>query len=191
MLETAHVSTPPRRSFLRSAGEFLRLLLIAAAIALPVRYFIAQPFIVRGESMEPNFHEKEYLVIDELSYYFREPARGEVVVFHYPLDPKEYFIKRVIGLPGETVEFRNNAVFIINGQHPDGFKLDEPYLLTNLETRSSSRFTLGANEYVVLGDNRPYSSDSRSWGVLNRKFMTGRALLRVLPPQKFSIIKTP
>lgn len=190
-LEAATVSTPPRRSFLRSAGEFLRLVLIAAAIALPIRYFIAQPFIVRGESMEPSFREKEYLVIDELSYYFREPERGEVVVFHYPLDPKEYFIKRVIGLPGETVEFRNNAVFVINSQHPDGFKLDEPYLAANLETRSSSRFTLGANEYVVLGDNRLYSSDSRSWGVLDRKFMTGRALLRVLPPNKLGIIRTP
>src|SRR3989338_3487655 len=117
-----------RSPFLRTVGEFLRLAIIAAAIALPIRYFIAQPFIVRGASMEPNFHDREYLVVDELSYFFREPKRGEVVVFRYPLNPREYFIKRVIGLPGETVEVRSDAVYVFNGEYPDGFEITEPYL---------------------------------------------------------------
>src|SRR3989338_4114283 len=92
---------------LRTIGEFLRLALIAAAIAIPIRYFVAQPFIVRGASMEPNFHNQEYLIIDELAYLLREPKRGEVAVFRYPLNTSEYFIKRIIGLPGETVEIRD------------------------------------------------------------------------------------
>jgi len=184
------VSLDPRRhSFLRTLGEFLRLALIAAAIALPIRYFIAQPFIVRGASMEPNFHEREYLVIDELSYFLREPKRGEVIVFRYPANPKEYFIKRVIGLPGETVEVKGGAVFINNSQNPEGFRLEERYLPSGLETRGSERFQLKVGEYVVLGDNRPSSSDSRSWGILEKKFITGRALLRVFPPRRFGMIK--
>lgn len=177
-----------RPSFLRIVGEFLRLVLVAAAIALPIRYFVAQPFIVRGESMEPNFHEREYLVIDELTYFVREPERGEVVVFRYPLDRREYFIKRIIGLPNETVEIKSDGVFVTNAGHPQGFKLDEPYLPLKLETRGNVRFSLGSNEYVVLGDNRTFSSDSRSWGALDRKFITGRALLRAWPLNRLGLV---
>ncbi len=166
----------------------MRLGLIAAAIALPIRYFVAQPFIVRGASMEPNFQEREYLIIDEISYFFRRPARGEVVVFRYPLNPREYFIKRVIGLPGETLEIKEGRVFIINQDHPEGFRLEEPYLPSELETRSSVRFTLEAGEYVVLGDNRPFSSDSRSWGALDRGFITGRVLFRAFPFSRFGLV---
>lgn len=169
----------------------MRLALIAAAIALPIRYFIAQPFIVRGASMEPNFHEREYLVIDELSYFFREPERGEVVVFHYPLNPREYFIKRIIGLPEETVEIKDNGVFITSREHPDGLKLEESYLPAGLETRGGVRFSLGSGEYVVLGDNRLFSSDSRSWGVLDRKFITGRAVFRAFPFSRLGVVSQP
>ena len=176
---------------LRTLGEFLRLAIIAAAIALPIRYFIAQPFIVRGASMEPNFHDREYLVIDELSYFLREPKRGEVVVFRYPLDPREYFIKRVIGLPGETVEVKSGEVYIFNDEHPDGFRLQEAYLPRDLEFRGNIRFTLEGDEYVVLGDNRPASSDSRNWGTLERKFITGRAVFRAWPISKFGVLGEP
>lgn len=179
---------PERSSLLRHLGEFLRLALIAAAIALPIRYFIAQPFIVRGASMEPNFYDREYLVIDELSYFLREPQRGEVVVFRYPLSPREYFIKRVIGLPGETVEVQNSAVTVFNTEHPDGFRLTEPYLPSDLQFRGTIRFTLEESEYVVLGDNRPQSSDSRSWGALERRFITGRAVFRAWPVQRFGVL---
>ena len=161
---------------------------MAAAIALPIRYFIAQPFIVRGASMEPNFEDREYLVIDELSYFFRPPQRGEVVVFRYPLNPKEYFIKRVIGLPGEVVEIREDTLFIFNAEHPDGVELTEPYLSEDFRYRGTSRFALGPDEYVVLGDNRPFSSDSRSWGTLERRFITGRAVFRAWPITRFGIL---
>lgn len=180
---------PERSSVLRTIGEFLRLALIAAAIAIPIRYFVAQPFIVRGASMEPNFHNREYLVIDELTYFLREPERGEVVVFRYPLNASEYFIKRVIGLPDETVEIKDSSVVVINADHPDGFKLEEPYLADGLQFWGSDRFTLKPDEYLVLGDNRPFSSDSRSWGALERKFITGRAFLRAWPISKFGVIK--
>ena len=169
----------------------MRLALIAAAIAIPIRYFVAQPFIVRGASMEPNFYDLDYLVIDELTYFFRTPERGEIVVFHYPLNPAEYFIKRVVGLPGEIVQVRENGVTIKNTEHPDGFRLDESYLPKNLPMRLSGTFTLGANEYVVLGDNRPFSSDSRSWGALDRKYITGRVVFRAWPPGEFGFITKP
>ncbi len=185
----SEISSPSgERSVLRTLGEFLRLALIAAAIAIPIRYFIAQPFIVRGASMEPNFHNREYLVIDELSYFFRAPARGEIVVFRYPLDPAEYFIKRVIGLPGETVEIKNGGVFIYNTEHPKGFELTEPYLPMKRETQGTIRFALGPDAYVVLGDNRPFSSDSRTWGVLERKFITGRVIFRAWPLERFGVL---
>ena len=180
-----------RGTFLRTIGEFLRLALIAAAIAIPIRYFVAQPFIVRGASMEPNFYDLDYLVVDELSYYFRMPERGEVVVLHYPLNPSEYFIKRIIGLPGETVTVDANGVTIINQEYPKGVRLDEPYLPKGLPEGANGRFTLGQNEYVVLGDNRPFSSDSRVWGELDKKYITGRVIIRAWPLQEFGIIKKP
>ncbi len=180
-----------RRSFLRILGEFLRLALIAAAIALPIRYFVAQPFIVRGASMEPNYHDREYLVIDELSYFFREPERGEVVVFRYPLNPSEYFIKRIIGLPGETVEIKGGNVFISNSEHLQGFRLDELYLAPAASTAGEMRFVLGPNEYIILGDNRAFSSDSRNWGALERRFITGRAIFRAWPITKFGVLPQP
>lgn len=169
----------------------MRLALVAAAIALPIRYFVAQPFIVRGASMEPNFHDQEYLVVDELSYFFREPARGEVVVFRYPLNPKEYFIKRVIGLPGETVEIRDGGVWVSREASLEEVRLEEPYLPEDLSMRGGVRFTLGQDEYVVLGDNREFSSDSRNWGVLERKYITGRAVLRAWPIAKLGVLPQP
>lgn len=188
----APLDAPKRGEMLRrTVGEFLRLALIAAAIAFPIRYFIAQPFVVDGASMEPNFHNGQYLVIDEISYFLREPARGEVVVFRFPGNPKVHYIKRVIGLPGETVDIRDGGVFIQNPDHPEGFRLAEPYLPRDVRVPGNFRFTLftlGAGEYVVLGDNRLESSDSRSWGVLGRKFVTGRAIFRAWPPGAFGPI---
>ncbi len=184
-------SSSKLKAILRTFGEFLRLTLIAAAIAIPIRYFIAQPFIVRGASMEPNYHDREYLVIDELSYFFREPRRGEVVVFHYPVNPREYFIKRIIGLPGETVEIREEGIVIFNTERPEGFTLTEPYLPPGAWERGSSRFTLGPKHFVVLGDNRVFSSDSRTWGALEQKYITGRAVFRAWPIARFGVLPQP
>jgi len=181
--------TPPRRGgrrFFEEAKEILRVLLISAAIILPIRYFIAQPFVVRGASMEPNFADRDYLIIDEASYYFREPLRGETVVFRYPRDPRQFFIKRIIGLPGERVKIEKGNVMIFNAQYPEGFTLQEQYLdPPGRSTHPEMEAKLGKDEYFVLGDNRDSSSDSRLWGVLTEDNVVGRALFRAWPVARF------
>lgn len=169
--------------------EIIRVLLVSLAIVLPIRYFIVQPFIVRGASMEPTFENKEYLVVDEVSYYFREPKRGEVIVFRYPRDPSQFFIKRIIGLPGEKVEIYSGRVKIVNPEFSDGFTLDEPYLdPPNHFTTPDTKITLGSSQYFVLGDNRDFSSDSRIWGTLERKFITGRVFFRAWPVTRLGFL---
>lgn len=169
--------------------EFFKVLIVAIAVALPIRYFVAQPFIVNGASMVPAYENGEYLIVDEASYYFfREPERGEVVVFRYPLNPKQFFIKRVIGLPDERVEIRNGEVTIKNDEHPNGFALPEPYLPEGLRTGGDIEIKLSDKEYFVMGDNREFSSDSRRWGALDRRFITGRAFLRAWPITKIGMV---
>jgi len=179
--------------FFGELWEIARVLLISAAVVLPIRYFIVQPFIVRGQSMEPNFEDSEYLIIDEISYYLRAPVRGEPIVFHYPKDPSQFFIKRIIGLPGEHVDIKNGKVRIINAAYPDGFTLDEEYLNPpNHPTRPDVSMVLGSGQYFVLGDNRDFSSDSRIWGLLDRKFMVGRVVFRAWPATRLGpILHTP
>jgi signal peptidase I len=177
------------KNWLAEIKELVKVLLVSLAIVLPVRYFIVQPFIVRGASMEPSFYDRDYLVVDELSYAFREPARGEVVVFRYPQDPRQFFIKRIIGLPGEQVEIKSGQVKIINSLQPQGFILEEPYLNNLwLAVGPDAVSVLGPQEYFVLGDNRAASSDSRFWGALTRKFLIGRAVFRAWPFSQFGII---
>lgn len=169
--------------------EFFKVLIVAVAVALPIRYFIAQPFIVNGASMVPTYEDGEYLIIDEASYYFfREPKRGEVVVFRYPLQPKQFFIKRVIGLPHERVEIKNGEVRIVNDENPNGFILPEPYLPEGLQTGGDTEIKLSDKEYFVMGDNREFSSDSRRWGTLDARFITGRAFLRAWPITRVGFI---
>ena len=167
--------------FFREVWEFAKIVLISLAIVLPIRFFVAQPFIVRGASMQPTFHDGEYLIVDELSYFFRSPKRGEVIVFRYPQDPSQFFIKRIIGLPGETVIIEDGVVAIQNEDNPGGLTLKESYLPPLLETMPPMRKTVGADEYFVLGDNRRESSDSRQWGVLDDQFLVGRTFLRLWP----------
>jgi len=165
--------------------DIMKVLFISLAIVLPVRYFLVQPFIVRGASMSPAFKDSEYLIIDELSYYIRQPERGEVVVFRYPRDPRQFFIKRIIGLPGEEVDIKDGRVMIVSARYPSGFLIDESYLdPPNQATYPDARRKLGMDEYFVLGDNRDFSSDSRVWGILPRKLITGRTLFRVWPPTR-------
>lgn len=165
------------------SGSFLKEMfqfgIIALIIVFPVRIFIAQPFIVSGSSMEPTFDTGEYLIVDELSYRFEEPKRGDVVIFRYPLDTSKFFIKRIIGLPGEVVSIRGGNVFITE---EDGsvFQLEESYLRYE-DGSTNTTTTLGKDEYFVMGDNRPASSDSRIWGPLPREDIVGRALVRLFP----------
>lgn len=170
--------------------EILKILIIALLIVAPIRYFIFQPFFVRGQSMEPNFHQGDYLIIDELSYRFRAPQRGEVVVFKYPQDPSQRYIKRIIGLPGETVKIQNSQVFI----YKDGQEqaLDElAYLSQFVSTSGDTQTTLGKTEYFVLGDNRSISADSRRWGSLPEKNIIGRVFLRAWPLVALAKIEPP
>lgn len=160
--------------------EVLKIVTITAAIVLPVRYFVFQPFFVNGQSMEPNFHTGDYLIIDEISYRLQEPQRGEVIVFKYPQNPSQRYIKRIIGLPGETVEIKEGKVMIY-GENYSGL-LDEENYLPGLEyTPGDEKVILSEGEYFVLGDNREHSYDSRRWGVLPESLIIGRTLLKIRP----------
>ncbi len=180
------------KSFFLFLFEVVKITVITLAIILPVRYFLMQPFFVKGQSMEPNFDDGQYLIIDELSYRLSEPARGEVVVFRYPVDPAQYYIKRIIALPGETVEVADGRIKITNNEHPLGFVLDESkYLPAAISTYGNAKEVLGQDEYFVLGDNRAASYDSRRWGVLPSKNITGRVWLRAWPPQTAKVFAAP
>lgn len=170
--------------------EVAKIVILALVIVIPIRYFVFQPFIVKGLSMEPNFHDGDYLIIDEFTYHFRELQRGEVVVFKYPNDPSQRYIKRIIGLPGETIEIENGKVMIFN---PEGSKtLEESnYLSSFAFTSGNLRMTLDENDYFVLGDNRSSSSDSRRWGVLPRENIIGRVFLRAWPFVALAKIEIP
>ena len=161
--------------------SLLSFILIVIAIVVPVRLFIAKPFIVSGTSMSPTFESWHYLIIDQVTYRLREPARGEVIVMRYPLDESRYFIKRIIGLPGETVIIEGTIVTIKNAQYPEGFQLTEPYVAEMNKSENHIVTQLADGEYFVLGDNRGASADSRYWGMLPKRDIVGRAYLRLFP----------
>jgi len=184
----------------QSFRELVRFAIIALAIVIPIRIFVAEPFIVSGLSMFPTFNNRDYLIVDQLSYELGNPKRDDVVIFKYPLDPKnnlkrnfisryfdpgKYFIKRIIGLPNETVDIKGSAVTITNETHPDGFTLDEPYV-KNI-SNDIKHIELKSDEYFVMGDNRSGSSDSRYWGPVKKEFLMGRAFLRLLPINKMNV----
>lgn len=169
--------------------EMVRVAIISLIIILPVRYFLIQPFYVKGASMEPNFYDHEYLVIDEISYRFNQPQRGDIVVFKYPKDIKQYFIKRVIGLPGEKVRVADGGIYI------NGNKINEAYLSSETETvlplRGYGDVTLAPDEYFLLGDNRTQSLDSRIFGPVKRDFIIGRTWIRGWPFSRVTVFNTP
>lgn len=173
---------PPEQkgsSFLSGVWETIRYALIAAAIIIPIRVFIAQPFVVSGNSMFPTFRNGEYLIVDEFSKYVGTYERGDVVIIRYPQDPSKYFIKRIIGLPGETVSIRNGSVTVSGGKLEAPLVLEEPYV-KNPKSDSLER-KLDDTEYFVMGDNRAQSSDSRYWGPVPERLMDGKALFRLFP----------
>ncbi len=164
------------------------ILYVGAAIglALLIQAFIVRPFIVSGNSMDPDIKDKQYLIIDELSYRFREPERGDVIVFKAPPEPSKYYIKRIIGLPGDTVDIKGSVVTITNTQHPKGFTLSEDFITH--KSSDNVHITVPQGEYYVLGDNRSGSYDSRSWGALPKENIRGRALLRLLPLNAIALL---
>lgn len=185
--------------------EVVKVFFWALVIIVPIRIFLFQPFFVQGASMEPNFKDGDYLIINELGYKhtsldvsgfhlftvnsFKDLSRLDVAVFRYPKDPKQFFIKRVIGLPGEKVSVAGGKVTIYNEENPEGLVLNEKaYLPADLITNGSLSITLKADEYFVMGDNRPFSHDSRAWGVLPEVDVIGKVLIRAWPLAKAEIL---
>jgi len=191
MEEKIKNKTPNRMSvagsIIRSIMDTAKVILISLVIVIPIRHYVIQPFLVKGASMEPGFHDGEYLIVDELSYQFKDPERGEVIIFHYPRNTKEYFIKRVIGLPNERVEIKNREVIVYNNEYPRGKKITEGYLKDNEFTKGNLTLKLEEDEYFVLGDNRQASSDSRVWGAVKKDHIVGKAWVRAWPLPKATV----
>jgi len=171
--------------------ELIKVALLAGITIGLVRYFLFKPFYVKGQSMESTFFEHEYLIIDELSYRLRDPGRGEVVVFRSPINPKDFYLKRIVGLPNERVKIENNKVIIYNELYPQGAVLDEDYLDVDTQTLGSVNVTLGNDQYFVLGDNRDASFDSRRFGPINRDVMIGRTWFRGYPFTRAGLFEVP
>jgi signal peptidase I len=179
------------KEFLASILEIIKTAILALLIVLPIRYFLFQPFLVQGASMEPNFSSGDYLIIDEISYRFRMPQRGETIVFYYPKDKNQRFIKRIIGLPGETVYILGTEVYVktldnkildFSGlQYSKGIDAQENEIFKQALENRSQKIYLKEDEYFVMGDNRLHSYDSRSWGPVSRKDIIGRVILRLWP----------
>lgn len=170
-------------------AEIIKIVIIAAVIVFPIRYFIFQPFLVKGVSMEPTFSNGDYLIIDEISYRFQSPKRGEVIVFKYPLNPSNKFIKRIIGLPGEKIEFRNSQI-IITQRFGQQIILKESLKFSQYFPQEK-KFVIPEDHYFVLGDNRSYSFDSKNWGALAEKYIIGRVFLRLFPFNKIDYFLKP
>jgi len=156
-----------------AAQEALQIIVPALVLALIVHLFLAQATIVFGQSMEPNLHPNERLIVDKLSYRMRAPARGDIVVVDLP-DMQEMLVKRIVALPGEQVEIRRGIVYV------NGAPIDEPFAHDTIEY-DMPRLTLGPLSYFVLGDNRGNSNDSRSFGPIHRDQIMGRVWLRYWP----------
>jgi signal peptidase I len=188
--------------------EIVKIFFLALVIIIPIRVFIFQPFFVQGASMESSFEDGEYLIVNEIGYKktevgiedmkigtlrpFRKLERGDVIVFRYPKDPSQFYIKRVIGLAGETVEIKEGKVSIYNKQWPQGKILNETaYLdedvITQVQDNPVLVKTVGEKEYFVMGDNRPNSSDSRVWGTINDTDVIGKVLLRAWPIERMHL----
>ena len=188
----------PKRTFLNLPPyllfifDLIKLMVIAFIIVWPIHRFIFQPFYVVGPSMEPNFYDNEYLIIEKTSYYLTEPKRGEVIVFQSPANPENYLIKRIIGLPNEKLTIEKGEIYIYNNSFPQGLVLDEQgYLSPGTVTPGSIDVQLSENEYYVLGDNRNMSLDSRVFGSVKQEYITGRAWFRGWPFENMGLLKNP
>lgn len=180
--------------------DLLETIVIAAAVFAIVYFFAFQPHEVSGESMngKAGFHTGQYILTDKITFQLREPERGEVIVFKYPLNPSYDYIKRIIGLPGESVKIENDKVIIYNAENPNGFVLDESlYLANDVKTEPNAyaqegkKIDIPQGEYFVMGDNRPKSADSRTWGLITKQHIIGRSFFRYLPVNEMGLIKNP
>ncbi|MBM3272141.1 signal peptidase I [Candidatus Kaiserbacteria bacterium] len=175
---------------LLGSDAFAELVVIAVGalvIASLIRFFIAEPFVVSGPSMSPTLEPGDYLVIDRLSYRFAAFERGDIIVFRYPLDVSSYFIKRIVGLPGETIEIGDGAISLVTEDGARKQLLEGPFPPQGKRHDRISSVTLGADEYFVVGDNRDASDDSRDWGPLRERYIVGRVRAQLLPLSDLSI----
>lgn len=171
------------RKFLLSIWEVAEVIIVAAVSIFLIYKFIAQPFLVQGASMEPNFSNGNYLIVDEVTYRFKEPERGEVIVFRNPTNVSEFYIKRIIGKPNEHLVIKDSQVFI------DNVLFEEGYLPAGLKFNNAVDIELKADEYFVMGDNRLHSFDSRSWGALKEDKIIGAVRIRFWPLTDFKFYK--
>ncbi|MFV1917485.1 MAG: signal peptidase I [Patescibacteria group bacterium] len=179
--------------FMKRLGAFfldtIEILVFAIAIFLFIYLLVLQPHKIKGASMKPNFHDGEYLLTDKVTYRLREPQRGDVIVFEAPADSREEFIKRIIAQPGEIFEIKEGSIFI------NGEMLSESYLQADVPTAAGSflkeneKMRVPEEQYIVLGDNRKFSSDSRTWGYVSKDKITGRAFFIYWPIAKFGILE--
>lgn len=190
-LNNLKVIQNPANDFLYFVFDLFKTASVVFVLAFALRYFVVRPFIVDGESMMPNYVNNEYILAEKISYLVGEPGRGDVVVFQYPGNPSVNYIKRIIGLPGETVVIKDDQVFVKNSTHPNGIVLPENYLPSDFKTYAANNSvfekTLSGTEYFVMGDNRQHSSDSREWGALPQTNIIGRAWLTIVPFNRFGI----
>lgn len=163
-----------------TARELVETVLLTLVIFFMIR-FAVENYRIEGFSMEPNFHDGQFLLVSKVNYLIGQPQRGDVIIFRYPLDPKKNFIKRVIGLPGEKVQIRGGKLYI------NGAKIPEPYPFNRADYDWGPQ-TIGPDEYFVLGDNRPESSDSHAWGMLPAKDIIGKAWVSYWPPDEWSVV---
>jgi len=176
-------SPTPSSSPLQVIWEWVRVIVVALVLAYIIRSFVAEPFIVEGASMDPTFATGQFLLVDRISYRFEDPQRYDVIVFQYPENPSIDYIKRIIGLPGDTMSMKNGSVTIVNKDNPKGFTLPQSFVSSSHQSYDTiPPTTLGPNQYFVMGDNRAQSSDSRVWGDVDRSLIIGRPVIRLLPP---------
>ncbi|MCZ7547034.1 MAG: signal peptidase I [Anaerolineae bacterium] len=170
---------PRARSYRRLIRDVAETAIVILAIYTLVNLTTAR-YEVQGDSMEPNFHDGQRIIVSRIAYMLGDPERGDVIVFHYPRDPDRDFIKRVIGVPGDRVEIEGGQVSV-NGQ-----RLEEPYIRG--PSRYAGAWALGPDEFFVLGDNRNNSNDSHDFGPIGRSYIVGRAWLIYWPPDGFGVV---
>ncbi|HVB62738.1 MAG TPA: signal peptidase I [Ktedonobacteraceae bacterium] len=168
-----------KRSLAREIVETVALTLIIFVVI----HFAVQSYRISGPSMQPGLQNNEYVLVNKIAYIFHPPERGDIIVFHYPLDTTRDFIKRVIGLPGDTITVNSNTVWV------DGVKLNEPYVSAESNSEGQT-WKVPQGDYFVMGDNRPISDDSRTWGFVPQSDLVGKVVLLYWPISGFKLINT-
>ena len=170
--------------------DFIETIVVSLAIFAVVYLFLFQPHQVDGRSMEPNFHDKEYILTDKISYRFGEPKRSDVVVFHSPQDERIDFIKRIIGVPGDSLQIKGGYLYINGTKIEENYINDPGQVAQGRFLKEGAKVDVPAGQFFVMGDNRLHSSDSREWGFVTRDEIVGRAFFRYWPVAQFGVLQT-